>query len=115
MVGERGAVAGAGPGLVDYDCGRLGESDRQIPEVGGQIVGLVEHVGGQSWRGGELAGQVGEGLVGGEHVDLDQGPAVTAQAGVAPPGGDDDLPARTLGPQAVQIGGVGQIVQDQEP
>jgi hypothetical protein len=61
-------------------------------------------------------GQVAYRLLRREQADVDDGSAVTVQGRIAASGGDQHLPVRTgRRPQAPQVCGVGQVVQDDQP
>ena len=96
---------------------RVGQADRQAVEVLGEIESLDPLVG----VVGEPGTEVGQGLPAAEpaHRGDPQAAGRRVRAGAegraGQPGRDDDLAVRSGRPQSVQVGHVGQVVEDQGP
>ena len=88
----------------------LGQRERQPVQVLAEVEGLGPLAG----KGGEPGAQVGQHLAAAEPADRrDSRPG--REGGLRQPGGDDDLPGLARGPEAVQVGQAGQVVEDQCP
>ena len=88
----------------------MGQGERLAVQVVRQVEGLSS----LARVGGEPGGQVGQGFPGAERRDR-RDPPVRRGQGVAPPGGDHDPAVGPGRPQAIQVGRVGQVVQDDQP
>lgn len=96
---------------VDDVGGSLRQGQRKVAEVLSQRVDLTRVVM-PPVLGEELA-HVGGGLVGGEYAEIDP---LSGHGDVTAAGGDHRAAVRILhGPQCGHIGGVGDIVQDDQP
>ncbi len=102
-------VAAAGPG-----ADQRGRGVRQRERLAGQVVRQVEGLGPLARVGGEPGAQVGQGFPGAERGDR-RDPPVRRGQGVVPPGGDHDPAVGPGRPQAIQVGRVGQVVEDDQP
>ena len=109
VVEPAAVVAAAAPG-ADHRGGGVAQRQRLAVQVGGQ----VESLGALSRVGGQPRGQVGQRLPHAERADPGDTAVRRGQA-VIPPGGDQHPAVRAAGPQAVQVGWVGQVVQDHQP
>ena len=102
-------VAAAGPG-ADQRGGGVGQPER----LAVQVVGQVEGLGPLARVGGEPGGQVGQGFPRTERGDGCDPPVRRGQ-GVVPPGGDHHPAVGPGRPQTLQVGRVGQVIEDDQP
>ncbi len=102
-------VTAATPG-ADHRGGGVAQRQRLAVQVRGQ----VESLGALSRVGGQPRGQVGQRLPHAERADPGETAVRRGQA-VLPPGGDQHPALGALRPQAVQVGRVGQVVEDHQP
>jgi hypothetical protein len=114
-VGEPGPVLRATDALVDDHRRRMGQTQRQISQIAGQVARLVEEVVGKGvCERGEPVSQEHLGLGRGVHADVDHPPAATGQGAVTPAGGHHQ-PAPTSRPQSCQVRGITKVVDHHQP
>ena len=79
-----------------------------------QVVGQVEGLGPLARIGGEPRAQVGQGFPGTERGD-GRDPPVRRSQGAVPPGRDHDPAVGSGWPETIEVGRVGQVIEDHQP
>jgi len=110
-VGDTSPVLTAVQPRVGHQRGRLGQRDRQVAKVTGQVEGADPLV----RVGVELAGQVGEGLAGAERSHLDGARPICPHRGVGTPAGDHHASLWPMRPEPLKRRSVAQVVEDHQP